>query len=90
MGSSTREVLRCLLEGLRWLWGAQLGRHADGETTLAHGVAPALWPGMLGLADRQLFGHALWQAGAATGADLLWRVKSNPRLPRAAALADGS
>ena len=21
MGSSTREVLRCLLEGLRWLWG---------------------------------------------------------------------
>jgi len=22
MGSSTREVLRCLLEGLRWLWGA--------------------------------------------------------------------
>jgi hypothetical protein len=23
MGSSTREVLRCLLEGLRWLWSAQ-------------------------------------------------------------------
>ncbi len=23
MGSSTREVLRCLLEGLRWLWGAE-------------------------------------------------------------------
>src|SRR6201987_550179 len=22
LGSSTREVLRCLLEGLRWLWGA--------------------------------------------------------------------
>src|SRR3954464_5932625 len=22
MGSDTREVLRCLLEGLRWLWGA--------------------------------------------------------------------
>ena len=22
-GSSTREVLRCLLEGLRWLWGAE-------------------------------------------------------------------
>src|ERR687895_597188 len=22
MGSSTREVLRCLLEGVRWLWGA--------------------------------------------------------------------
>src|SRR3712207_1870712 len=23
MGSSTREALRCLLEGLRWLWGAE-------------------------------------------------------------------
>src|SRR3982751_3816486 len=24
--SGTREVLRCLLEGLRWLWGAEAGR----------------------------------------------------------------
>jgi hypothetical protein len=23
-GSSTREVLRCLLEGLRWLWGTEM------------------------------------------------------------------
>jgi Insertion element 4 transposase N-terminal len=28
MGSSTREVLRCLLEGLRWLWGAKAVRVA--------------------------------------------------------------
>src|ERR1700712_4560622 len=28
MGSSTREVLRCLLEGLRWLWGAAAVRVA--------------------------------------------------------------
>src|SRR3954470_15968553 len=28
MGSSTREVLRCLLEGLRWLWGADAVRVA--------------------------------------------------------------
>src|SRR3982751_5877531 len=26
MGSSTREVLRCLLEGLRWLWGRRRSR----------------------------------------------------------------
>jgi len=45
---------------------------------------------MLCLADRQFFGHVLWQAGAATGADLLWRVKRNLRLPRATVLADGS
>src|SRR3954463_15119935 len=28
MGSSTREVLRCLLEGLCWLWGAEAVRVA--------------------------------------------------------------
>jgi hypothetical protein len=45
---------------------------------------------MLCLADRQFFGYALWQEAAATGSDLLWRVKKNLRLPRAAVLADGS
>src|SRR3712207_8911104 len=45
---------------------------------------------MLCLADRQLFGRALWLAASATGADLLWRGKHNPRLPREAVLADGS
>jgi IS4 transposase len=45
---------------------------------------------MLCLADRQFFGHALWQTATATGADLLWRVKHNVRLPREAQLADGS
>src|SRR6187431_3377011 len=165
MGAGTREVLRCLLEGLRWLWGAEAvrvagksgisqartrlgaeplcrlyervvrpiatpatkgasyrmwrlvslesafpqlrfvalvenGTHvlfgarpgscAEGETTLAHAALPALQPGMLCLADRQFFGHALWQKAAATGADLLWRVKRNLRLPREAVLLDGS
>jgi len=42
------------------------------------------------LADRQFFGYALWQAAATTGADLLWRVKGNLRLPRVAVLTDGS
>ena len=28
IGSSTREVLRCLLEGLRWLWGGDAARVA--------------------------------------------------------------
>jgi hypothetical protein len=40
---------------------------------------------MLCLADRQFFGHALWREAAATGADPLWRVKRNLRLPREAA-----
>jgi len=76
--------------GTHVLFGARLGRCADSETTLAHGVLPAFRPGMLCLADRYFFGYALWRAAAATGADLLWRVKSNLRLPRAAVLADGS
>src|SRR5918994_1003630 len=76
--------------GTHVLFGARLGSFADGETTLAHAALPALQPGMLCLADRQFFGHALWQEAAATGADLLWRVKRNLRLPRAAVLLDGS
>jgi hypothetical protein len=76
--------------GTHVLFGARLGRFAEGETTLAHAALPALQPGMLCLADRQFFGHALWQAATARGADLLWRVKRNLRLPREAVLADGS
>jgi hypothetical protein len=76
--------------GTHVLFGAHLGRYAEGETTLAHSTLAALRPGMLCLADRQFFGHALWLAATATGADLLWRGKHNLRLPREAALADGS
>ncbi len=76
--------------GTHVLFGAKLGRYADSETTLAHDVVHALRPGMLCLADRYFFGYALWWAATATGADLLWRVRSNLRLPRVAVLADGS
>jgi Insertion element 4 transposase N-terminal/Transposase DDE domain len=76
--------------GTHVLFGTRLGGFVDGETTLAHDALTALRPGMLCLADRQFFGHALWQAAAATGTDLLWRVKHNLRLPREAVLADGS
>jgi hypothetical protein len=76
--------------GTHVLFGARQGRFADGETTLAQAALAALRPGMLCLADRQFFGHALWQAAAATGAELLWRVKRNLRLPRETRLADGS
>ena len=76
--------------GTHVLFGARLGRYAEGETTLAHAVLAALRPGMLCLADRQFFGHALWLAATATGTDLLWRVKHNLRLPREAVLTDGS
>jgi hypothetical protein len=76
--------------GTHVLFGTHLGRYEEGETSLARSVLAALQPGMLCLADRPFFGHALWQEAAATGADLLWRVKRNLRLPREAVLADGS
>jgi hypothetical protein len=76
--------------GTHVLFGAHPGGFEEGETTLARDALPALRPGMLCLADRQFFGHALWQAAAATGADLLWRVKRNLRLPRETVLGDGS
>jgi hypothetical protein len=76
--------------GTRVLFGARLGRYAEGETTPAHAVLGAPRPGMLCLADRYFFGYALWQAAAETGADLLRRVKGNPRLPRETVLPDGS
>lgn len=76
--------------GTHVLFGACLGRYEEGETTLARQALIALRPGMLCLADRQFFGHALWQEAAVTGADLLWRVKHNLRLPREAVSADGS
>ena len=76
--------------GTHVLFGARLGRYAEGETTLAQTVLGALRPGMLCLADRQFFGHALWSRAASAGADLLWRVKSNLRLPREQVLPDGS
>src|SRR3954471_15734406 len=76
--------------GTHVLFGARLGSFADGETTLARDALAALRAGMLCLAARQFFGHALWQGAAATGANLLWRVKRNLRLPRETRLADGS
>jgi hypothetical protein len=76
--------------GTHVLFGARLGSYAEGETTLAEATLTTLRPGMLCLADRQFFGHALWLAATATGADLLWRGKHNLRLPREVVLADGS
>lgn len=76
--------------GTHVLFGTQMGGYQDGEITLAHEVLPALKEGMLCLADRNFFGFELWKKARATGADLLWRVKKNLRLPCEQRLADGS
>jgi hypothetical protein len=83
-------LVSLLENGTHVLFGACLGRYSEGESTLARTVLGALRPGMLCLADRQFFSHALWRQAIATGADLLWRVKGDLRLPCEQALSDGS
>jgi hypothetical protein len=76
--------------GTHVLFGTQWGPYGTGEITLAKAALGALRHGMLCLADRNFFGFALWGQARSTGAQLLWRIKINARLPREQLLADGS
>jgi hypothetical protein len=76
--------------GTHVLFGARLGRFADGETTLARDVLTGLRPGMLCLADRAFVSFELWRTASTPGADLLWRVRKNQVLPCQERLPDGS
>jgi hypothetical protein len=76
--------------GTHVLFGTRLGGYATGEITLAPEVMVALQKGMLCLADRNFFGFRLWNQARAQGADLLWRIKKNLRLPVEKRLPDGS
>jgi len=76
--------------GTHVLFGTELGPYATGEITLAKTVLNALGKGMLCLADRNFFGFPLWVQAQSIGAELLWRIKTNARLPREQPLADGS
>jgi hypothetical protein len=69
---------------------AALGTYRQGEQTLAESVLRSLKPGMLLLADRGFFSYPLWDKARATGADLLWRLKSNAVLPVEKRYGDGS
>jgi hypothetical protein len=76
--------------GTHVLFGTRLGGVETGEITLAKQVLPSLVKGMLCLADRNFYGFELWNQARGTGADLLWRVKKNLRLPCEKRLPDGS
>jgi hypothetical protein len=60
------------------------------ELSLASALLGKLTPGMLCLADRGLVSGRLWREATATGADLLWRVRSNQKFPCRKRLPDGS
>ncbi len=76
--------------GTHVLFGSRMGGYATGETSLAADVIGKLQTGMLCLADRNFFGYNLWQKAQATGADHVWRVKKNIRLPCLKRFRDGS
>ena len=76
--------------GTHVLFGTRMGGVDTGEITLAKQVLSSLAKGMLCLADRNFFGFELWNQAHSTGADLLWRVKKNLRLPCEKRLPDGS
>ena len=92
-GSSAYPQIRfaALVEnGTHVLFGSEMADCATSEIELARTVARRLEPGMLCLADRQFFGFGLWAHFQQTGANMLWRIKKNLRLPRESELADGS
>jgi Insertion element 4 transposase N-terminal/Transposase DDE domain len=76
--------------GTHVLFGSRMADYATSEVALAKTVLPCLCKGMLCLADRGFFGFEMWKQAAATGADLLWRVRKNIHLPCDKRLPDGS
>jgi hypothetical protein len=60
------------------------------EIALANQLLASLTPGMVLLADRNFLSYPLWTCAAATGADLIWRVKSDRYLQPTKHLPDGS
>lgn len=85
--------IRCvgLLEnGTHALFGVVLGGYRDSEVSLAHKALQNLKPDMLCLADRGFSGYPLWQTASQTGAQLLWRIPRNRKLPALQRFKDGS
>ncbi|MFJ6054510.1 transposase [Streptomyces sp. NPDC092307] len=76
--------------GTHAVFDAATGAPRSGEQTLARSVLGSLRQGMLLLADCGFYGVDLWREAAATGADLLWRVREDLVLPVVEHLPDGT
>ncbi len=79
--------------GTHAMFAARIGPYAESETALTGSLLAEVGPGMLLLADRGFFSYALWRKAIATGADLLWRVrtdKAGPKPTHVEDLPDGS
>ena len=67
-----------------------VGGKGSSEQALARRMLGRLEEGWLLIADRGFYNWPDWQAAAAAGAALLWRVKADLRLPVLELLPDGS
>lgn len=76
--------------GTHAMFEAMIGPYTTSENALSGELFARLRPGMLCLADRGFYSFTAWQDAAATGADLLWRVKDNLKLEVVKDLPDGS
>jgi hypothetical protein len=76
--------------GTHTLFALAMGPYSTGEKTLARQLLPSLSKGMLLLAGRYYFGFDIWEEASASGAELVWRTKSDHSLPVDGRLADGS
>jgi hypothetical protein len=83
-------LVSLLENGTHILFGAKTASCRTHEARLARKVVGQLPKDSLCLADRAFFGYSLWQQARATGAELLWRVKSDAILPKLEKLSDGS
>jgi hypothetical protein len=76
--------------GTHAIFDAVVGPYTTGENTLARDLIGRLEPGMLVLADRGFCGFPLWSLAVETGADLLWRARSDLKPRHVEDLPDGS
>ena len=74
--------------GTHAVFAAEIGPYSQSEATLAEPLLERLEPGMMLTADRGFFSYALWRKAVATGADLLWRIRTDKAGPKATHLED--
>jgi hypothetical protein len=76
--------------GTHAITAAALGPYTSSEQELTERLLGELEGGMLCLADRNFYSFERFKTAFQSGAQLLWRVRSDVRLPREQTLPDGS
>lgn len=76
--------------GTRTAFALNVGKYKDSENQLCLDVIKKLRPGMLCLADQLYMSFEIFEAAQKTGAELLFRARTDRVLPREEILPDGS